>query len=225
MRSRKLRKFLRELYGEQRIEELWVPFFAVATNLTTARRRVFSQRRIRDAVRASISIPGGFVPVVERGHVLVDGGVIDNFPVEQMQHEAQTRSIIAVNVAPPRVRRRYDDLHGEVSGWRLLLNRLNPFSRNLRFPSVIATLLRALEISSVRTVPAQQDRAFLLVEPDVKSIAILDFRRFKTATDLGYESARERLNRWAAEELAFLDLPLDPSSSKQVEAPTEADRR
>ncbi len=196
MRSKKLQRFLRELYGDVHIEDLWIPYFAVATDLSRAERLVFDRGPLREAVRASISIPGVFVPVVRDGNVVVDGGVVDNLPVEEMLNRSESRSVIAVNVAPPRLPPRHYDLHGEVSGWWLLFNRLNPFAPRLRIPSAVATLVRALEIHSARSVAWQREQASLLLEPDMRSIGILDFRRFQQAADLGYAASKTGLEAW-----------------------------
>lgn len=70
-----------ERLGGRTIEALPLPFAAVATDLASAEGVVLRQGRAVDAVRASISIPGVFDPVVQGGRVLVDGGLVDPIPV------------------------------------------------------------------------------------------------------------------------------------------------
>ncbi|NJK88623.1 MAG: hypothetical protein HC923_03960 [Myxococcales bacterium] len=195
-RSRKLKHFLHELYGDLRIEDLWLPYFCIATDLSTADRVVFRQGPLWAAIRASISIPGVFVPVVSEGRVLVDGGVIDNLPVKQMAELLGGPRIVAVNVAPHRDRPRHYDLVDEISGWRILWNRLNPFSARLRAPSLVGTIMRSLEVNSARASLAEQSKAAVLIEPDVRSIGILDFKRFLDATEIGYRAAVGPVEEW-----------------------------
>lgn len=81
IRAERVLARVRELTGEDRIEELPIPFTAVATDLL-ARREVWFQRGPLDvAVRASIALPGIFTPTVLNGRVLVDGGLMDPVPI------------------------------------------------------------------------------------------------------------------------------------------------
>lgn len=73
---------MHDMFADQQIEDLPVPFTAVATDLA-ARREVWFQRGpLRAAVRASIAIPGVFTPVMLNGRVLVDGGLTNPVPVD-----------------------------------------------------------------------------------------------------------------------------------------------
>ena len=198
MRSRKLNRMLADLYGETRIEDLWTPFFCLGTDLLSAEPVIFDRGLVREAVRCSISIPGVFVPVVLGDRVMVDGAVIDNFPVDEMKRRIESDRIIAVNVAPPNVQKRHYDLRDEVSGWGLALRRLNPFARRRRVPGIAGTLLRALEVNSVQRSRLQQGSAQLLLEPNVKSVGLLAFQRFEEASELGYQASKAAIEDWRA---------------------------
>src|SRR6185503_4480969 len=81
--------------GEQRdIEDLWVPYFAVSTNLTSMAGEVHERGPLWQATRASSSMPMVFPPVFRNGDVLVDGGLLDNLPVTIMR-ERCPRFVIA----------------------------------------------------------------------------------------------------------------------------------
>ena len=221
MASRKLNRVLRKFYGDVLIEDLWIPFFCVSTNLTTAEPVLFDRGPLWEAVRASISIPGVFAPVVQNRHLLVDGGVIDNFPVTEMQRRCQSTRTIAVNVVPYEVKARDYDMTNSISGWRVLLNRINPFCRRRRYPSIINTMLRALEINSIRRGRRQRSLAEVLIEPDVRSVGLLRFEEFRNATDIGYESARHQLQRWMdTQQMTPVGVrtPTDRDETVQIEA-------
>ncbi|GIX35860.1 MAG: putative NTE family protein [Lysobacteraceae bacterium] len=72
---------MRELVGQHRIEELPVPFTAVATDLLTQREVWLNQGPLFDAIRASIAIPGIFTPYRVGGRDLVDGGLLAPLPI------------------------------------------------------------------------------------------------------------------------------------------------
>lgn len=81
MRAEKVLAHVQELVGEERIEDLGVPFTAVATDLVS-RREVWLQRgRLDIAIRASIALPGIFTPVMLNGRLLADGGLMNPIPV------------------------------------------------------------------------------------------------------------------------------------------------
>ncbi|MGU3291972.1 patatin-like phospholipase family protein [Williamsia sp. M5A3_1d] len=72
---------VREILGEVQIEDLPIPFTAVATDLTSGRPKWFQKGPVDTAIRASIAIPGVITPYVHNGRVLVDGGILDPVPI------------------------------------------------------------------------------------------------------------------------------------------------
>ena len=80
--GKRIRQLLQEIVRVQRIEDLSIPFAAVAANLRTGEQVVFTRGGVVDAIRASIAIPGIFVPALHEGQHLVDGGTINPVPVD-----------------------------------------------------------------------------------------------------------------------------------------------
>lgn len=73
--------FVREHIQADNIQDLSMPFAAVATDVQTGDEVVFTEGPVTDAVRASIAIPGLFTPLVRDGRLLVDGGLVNPLPV------------------------------------------------------------------------------------------------------------------------------------------------
>lgn len=94
----KIKQLVQLLTHGKRIEELNIPLAIVATDIETGERVVFREGPVDQAVRASISIPGIFVPETVNGRLLVDGGVIDRVPVTVLR-EMGADIVIAVDVA------------------------------------------------------------------------------------------------------------------------------
>ena len=70
-------------HSHMSFDSLPIPFACVATNISTAQPYIFREGILRDAMRASMSIPGAFEPVTYKDSILlVDGGVVNNFPVD-----------------------------------------------------------------------------------------------------------------------------------------------
>lgn len=81
----KVIKAIKERVPDIRIEDLPIPFTAVATDLYTGEEVVFRDGPLFDAIRASISIPSMFRPVKWKGRTLVDGGMVNTFPLNRVQ--------------------------------------------------------------------------------------------------------------------------------------------
>ena len=79
--GKKVTDFMREYVHSDKIEELPLPFKAVATELNSGEEVVLETGDVIDAVRASISVPGMLTPVRRNGRVLVDGGLVNPVPV------------------------------------------------------------------------------------------------------------------------------------------------
>ena len=80
--GKKVSEFVRSHVRQVRIEELPIPFCAVATEINSGREVHLNQGDIIEAVRASLAVPGIFTPVKKDGVFLVDGGLVNPVPVD-----------------------------------------------------------------------------------------------------------------------------------------------
>jgi predicted acylesterase/phospholipase RssA len=193
MSGGKVLRLMRSLYGERSIEDLWTPFFSVSTNLTRARADVDTRGPLWRAVRKSMSIPGVFPPVIEDGDVVVDGGVVDNFPVERMASRPDCGTVIGANVAPAVDKAKPYRFGPELSGWRVLRSRILPWERKLRAPSLVGSLLRTQEINSVMFVRTGLRFVDLLVEPAVDHVRMNQYDRHAELIAAGHEAGTRAL--------------------------------
>jgi len=95
-----LRRLLTDSSQIRDFDDLPIPFRAVATNLATMQPMVFDSGDLATAVRASMSVPGAFEPVRRDGMVFVDGGIVDNVPVD-VARSMGADVVIAVDVRTP----------------------------------------------------------------------------------------------------------------------------
>lgn len=98
--GRKVAKFLESMFPIENIEDLPIPFAAVATDLFTSEEIVFRDGPLIPALRASISIPGVFTPVQLDGRHLVDGGLVNPLPLDLVREMGATH-VVAVNMNGP----------------------------------------------------------------------------------------------------------------------------
>lgn len=94
--SDKIAEYLRQRIGDPNIEDLRIPFAAVATDLTSGQEVWLRQGSLIEAIRASISMPGMFTPCFREGRLLVDGGLVNPIPVS-LCRSMGANTVIAVN--------------------------------------------------------------------------------------------------------------------------------
>ncbi len=218
----KVTRLLQNECGDALIEDLWRPYFCMATNLTRAESQVIERGLAWEAVRASIAIPGLYPPFLQHGRdVLVDGGVMNGLPADVMRARPDVGTVIAVNVTPPRA---VDDYQFPpiMSGWRLafefLRGKILPAraASRLRPPSIMETLVRATEVNtaSQRSVQFYQEQSDLLITPPVDGLGITDFAQCAALVEMGYEATREPLAAWLATDAPAWLRPDSKASSE-----------
>lgn len=191
MKSAKLTHFCHEVYGETRIEDLWIPFFCVSSNLADGKEVIHDRGPLWRVVRSTISLPGIFSPVpTPSGQLLIDGAVLNTFPVDVMQEQLGGRgSIVGVNVSQIVEIREYYNYGTSLSGWHALLSRLNPFAKKIRIPRLVETLLRSTDIKSIIRLNETKAMLDVLIEPDVSEIPLMEFKSYKRISEIGYHEA------------------------------------
>ncbi len=99
IQGQKLELLLRRLtlptWGMDSFDQLPIPFRAVATDIVTGEKVVFASGDLAMAIRASMSVPGAFAPVRVDGRLLVDGGVVDNVPIDEARKLGAQRLIVS----------------------------------------------------------------------------------------------------------------------------------
>ena len=183
--------------GDWDVEDLWLPYYCVSTNLTQSRLEVHRRGDLARAVRASVAIPGVLPPVPMDGDLLVDGGVLNNLPFEPMRQDGRIDTVIAVDVAPARGPRAKSDFGTSVSGARALVAAAR---RTGEYPSVTAVLLRSMLAGAVHNQrqALRSDAVDLLLRLELPGIALLDFERVAEVADAGYRAATDEVHAWAA---------------------------
>lgn len=181
------------------IEDSWLPYFCVSTNLSRKQACVHRRGPAWRAIRASFAIPGVFPPVPVGDDVLVDGGMLDNLPVAKMRAEHPGVRVIAVDVGA------HHDLHASglpescvVSGWGALATRVGPWRRETEILGIMRILTRLTELGAA--TDAATDAGDVLISPPVQHMPILDFSRFDEFVELGYKEAVGVLGKWQAQQ-------------------------
>jgi predicted acylesterase/phospholipase RssA/CRP-like cAMP-binding protein len=191
--GKKLSQVLHRQLGDADIEDLWRPFFCVSTDLSQAQLVVHERGSLWQSVRASCSIPGIFPPLPLAGRMLVDGGLVDNLPLDLLV-ERCAGPIIAVDVFP------YGDPSFTEPSGRIAaaLRRLRTALRGEpASPPLFDILVRATLVGSKVRQEVAMARAETIVylEPPVARFGALQWRAHEALFEAGYRYAGEQLAR------------------------------
>ena len=148
-------------------DKLPIPFRAVATDIVSGEKRVFRKGHLPQVIRASMSIPAVFAPVEVNGQLLVDGGMVDNIPLD-VAREMGVDIAIVVDIGTP------------------LRNRK-------QLATVIDVLNQSITLMTQRN--SQEQLATLhpndiLIQPPLAGFGVTDFGRAQEMIDAGYRATR-----------------------------------
>jgi NTE family protein len=182
VRGKKVSNLLQEHFGDVRIEEMPRPFFCVSSDLTSGRIHVHRAGPLWRALRASVALPGILPPVTHHGHLLVDGGVMNNLPVDVMAQRA-SGPIIASDVTGELDIRVTDERYGERPWWWLAWQRMRGT------PSIVSILMRSGTVGSEAQRRVVREMANYMFEPPLPDIGLRDWKKFDQAVKEGYSHA------------------------------------
>lgn len=187
----------REVFGENSyIENLRCRYFCVACNLSRMNLKVFNTGLIWSAVRASFSIPAIFPPLInEEGEILVDGCVMNNLPVDQMELINNGGKIIASQIVQTSSIHRYESSDGSIKGSRLLINKLNPFAKKIDMPNLNFIFMKSLLISSQFHQQQMANSADYCIDHNIKRVGLFDFKCLEKIAEFGYQNTMNQLEK------------------------------
>lgn len=187
-RGRKMSKLIHHHFDGAVIEDMWKTYFCVSANLTSGKPHVHRSGPIWRALRASSAIPGIVPPFVEDGEVLVDGGIMNNFPADILASLARGRVIgIEVSARTP-FRTDESDIESRSLLWMLGAGRG-------KFPNILKVLMRSGTINTDVQTDASRNSCELMIEPELSGIDMLSFDKFDLAVETGYRATVEALQR------------------------------
>lgn len=190
LRGGRTRRLLAEAFGDTRIEDLPLHFFCVSTDLTSRARVIHRTGSLSQATYASLALPGVFPPVpTPDGRLLVDGGVLDNLPVETMAADAEG-PVIAVDVSRAQAWRPQAGVAR--SSWRAHVRRLIT-GQDVELPRLAETLLRTVAIGGNDTVASARRHADVVITPAVARAGLLDWSQLPQMRDAGRAAVHELL--------------------------------
>ncbi len=203
------------LVGEWRVEDLAVPFGAVTVDLVTGDELLIRRGRVADAVRASISVPGVFVPLRDGPRLLVDGAIRNPVPVSALSemgadlriavnlHHEPVREIVtgpsARSSRPTIAARVADAIDTRMARFRRKAKTRPPADGNggnggsdaPAVPNIFEILMASMSVIEYELAQHRlaRDPPDVLIEPDVHGIRAFEFHKAKQAIAAGRRAA------------------------------------
>lgn len=150
--------------------ETKIPFVCIATDLVTGEMKVFEEGKLHRAVRASMAVPGVFTPAVIDGHYYVDGGVLEELPVDVLR----TRGADVVITSDLGIKKNFFDPE---------------------HPSPIDILRRSSDIMQAKLTQRQTDKGDVIIRPDASFMGLLKINGYEESVEAGRQKATEALPR------------------------------
>jgi len=197
IKGERLMEFFRRNFIDRPIEDLAMPFAAVATALHTGAEVWLREGSTIEAVRASIALPGLFAPVMHEGRLLVDGGLVNPVPVS-LARAMGADVVIAVDLSSEILGRHLREgpepkVPAEVNKWRRKLQenlsalRFARPADEPRLPSMLDVMASSIDVMQVRISRSRMagDPPDVIVTPRLGQLGLLDFHRAKEAIAAG----------------------------------------
>jgi NTE family protein len=166
-----LRELMLEYIGDVAIEDAVIPLSIVATDINSGEEIILISGSVVDAVCASAAIPGIYIPVEINGRILVDGGLVQNVPIEALQGAGA-----GVTIA----------------------SHLNGVSHYQEISHVLDVMRNAFEIAVSQHTQDQLKEADLLISMDLSDFSLRDnTERYDELFNMGHQAATIQLTKLA----------------------------
>jgi NTE family protein len=166
--GKRVKELIRIFTHGKTIEELDIPIGVVATDLVSGEKVVFKTGPIAEAVRASIAIPGIFVPEKLDGRLFVDGGVVDRIPVS-VAREMGADIVIAVDVSKVKV--------------------------NSEITSIFDVIMQSIDIMQMELVSNREVASDIMIRPRVEMFNSRAFTNIDEIIAMGEEEAKKHIDK------------------------------
>nr|XP_033780296.1 neuropathy target esterase isoform X2 [Geotrypetes seraphini] len=187
-----------KVFQEKQIEDLWLPYFNVTTDITASAMRVHKDGSLWRYVRASSSYTPYLPPLCDPmdSHLLVDGCYVNNVPAD-IARNMGAKTVIAVDVGS----QDETDLcnYGDcLSGWWLLWKRINPWAEKVKVPDMAEIQSRLAYVSCVRQLELVKNSSYCeYIRPPIDRFKTMDFGKFDEIFDVGYQYGKVVFNGWS----------------------------
>ncbi|KAK2888415.1 patatin-like phospholipase domain-containing protein 7a isoform X1 [Channa argus] len=185
------------VFKNKQIEDLWIPYFNITTDITSSTMRVHTDGSLWRYVRASMSLSGYLPPLCDPkdGHLLMDGGYINNLPAD-VARSMGAKVVIAIDVGS-RDETNLTNYGDSLSGWWLLWKRLNPLAEKVKVLNMAEIQTRLAYVCCVRQLESVKNSDYCeYIRPPIDRYRTLEFGKFDEIAEVGYQHGKTVFDIW-----------------------------
>ena len=196
LKGKRMRRSLRNHF-DMNIQDSWINYFCIGSNYLNAEVEVFDRGSMFNRIASSISIPGILPPSIVNKSYILDGGVLENVPLQSMK-KVFDGNIITVDLSS--VKDYKVDYREIPSGTKLFFSKFNPFRKKVRTPKLMNVIMKSFTLSSINKRGEFKANSDLYINPQVKK-GFLEWSAFHPIVKTGYLAAKESLTEEKVEKL------------------------
>uniref|UniRef100_A0A4W4GNE4 lysophospholipase n=1 Tax=Electrophorus electricus TaxID=8005 RepID=A0A4W4GNE4_ELEEL len=185
------------VFKDKQIEDLWIPYFNITTDITASAMRVHTDGSLWRYVRASMSLSGYLPPLCDPkdGHLLMDGGYINNLPAD-VARSMGAKVVIAIDVGS-QDETNLTNYGDALSGWWLLWKRLNPLAEKVKVLNMAEIQTRLAYVCCVRQLESVKNSDYCeYIRPPINRYRTLEFGKFDEIAEVGYQHGKTVFDVW-----------------------------
>ncbi|XP_076835552.1 patatin-like phospholipase domain-containing protein 7a [Brachyhypopomus gauderio] len=185
------------VFKDKQIEDLWIPYFNITTDITASAMRVHTDGSLWRYVRASMSLSGYLPPLCDPkdGHLLMDGGYINNLPAD-VARSMGAKVVIAIDVGS-QDETNLTNYGDALSGWWLLWKRLNPLAEKVKVLNMAEIQTRLAYVCCVRQLESVKNSDYCeYIRPPINHYRTLEFGKFDEIAEVGYQHGKTLFDVW-----------------------------
>uniref|UniRef100_A0A8C7RIY6 lysophospholipase n=1 Tax=Oncorhynchus mykiss TaxID=8022 RepID=A0A8C7RIY6_ONCMY len=186
------------VFKGKQIEDLWIPYFNITTDITASSMRVHTDGSLWRYVRASMSLSGYLPPLCDPkdGHLLMDGGYINNLPAD-VARSMGAKVVIAIDVGS-QDETNLTNYGDSLSGWWLLWKRFNPLAKKVQVLNMAEIQTRLAYVCCVRQLELVKDSEYCeYIRPPIDHYGTLEFGKFDEIAEVGYQHCKTVFDMWS----------------------------
>ena len=197
--GKKATESVKKVFGRKHIEDLPIPYLAVSSNLNKESEILHRKGLIWKAVRCSSSAPVLLPPFIEKGDIIVDGGLLNNLPCDHVRSIlGESATIIAFDLGLQNEDNHHYYFPPQLATADFIKNKLSS-KRRYDTPPFFKTVMRSMMLGSTAKQHQNIKISDYYIAPDLSKFAMLEFNpeKIKQLIKIGYKEAKKVLKGWS----------------------------
>ena len=201
VKGKRIIEAIMEFVPDVAIEELPIPYCAVATDLKDGREVVFTQGSLFEAIRASISLPSFYEPVQRNGMILIDGGVINPIPLNRVSRRTGD-ILVGIDVSGYDYKSQWEEMH-RLTEWQKkdkslkakILDKLIPDNLEFNYYTMLSRTSSVM-IRQNSVLMAKLTNPDMLIDIQMSRYGSFDYDKSEKIIAIGHQKASQAITKF-----------------------------